>query len=765
MNFNKKILISLGIIFSIIIFGIAIMKLSISILYPENALTNFLKSGFKDICGKAIKFDTVYIKFNGNIVVKNFYLSNSDDFNDNINLIKCDEIIIYTSFLDLIRKNIILTGISMIEPKITIIKNYGKTYSEVFIDDIASAINKDKVNEYIINNFRFELIDSTLSFTEVFINTKSVLDFYNLDLKMWYNGEYITYKFNGNIQNIARDSWFKCSYNSNGKIYLDKKYYEVQLEIKNFDLSYFTNLLNDTFTDKAQVFGDFDGKLNIAGNDEIITCYGKTNISSLNLFYFIQDNQYPFFKEENIKSEFDIKFSQELDKFTIDQFKIDNGPIQLSSTFDYSKDDLLSIEINSNKVNLSKLSETVYFFRDCKYDGEANINGKCVYNYKEKKPENVELNLAIDKFNIIPLKESLSLKEDLIEDSKEDSHELSNVKDGYLLLSADKDNISLRSKFVLDNSDIDIIYNGLILNYEPVKSSNKIEINSKSLQLNLLKEIVFSGIEKIYNLAYLDVFKNFDEQKNFLTEPEGIFINNNDFTLKLHADRLYVAGKSHLNSLDMTQSLIKGVLKTNNFSLEGYNGIYNLDFYSYLRQSYPFFRIKSEFSELDLNAISQDSKLDYSFGGNLSVNINFEASAYRVGQIIENARAGIDISIRDGYINNLPSQNKLNEFLNQNSVKNTLNRRIDFNRFSLNFTQSSNNYNIKNFSFQSPYMYFSAYGNYSVEDGLNIPVNLNISQDNKTDKIPIEIFGNLKTPCVKVKNIGDNQPEQQPLCF
>ena len=752
MNFNKKILSSIGIIFAVIVLIIAIMKISMIVLYPENVLTNSLKSGFKDIFGKAIKFDTVYIKFNGNIVVKNFYLSNSDDFNDNINLIQGNEIIIHTSFFDILRKKIIFTGMSMVKPKITITKNYGKTYNEVLIDDIVSAINKDKISEYIVTSFKFKLINSTLSFTEVFKNSKSVLNFYNVDLKIKYNGEYIAYEFNGNIHDNERNSWFRCSYNSEGKIYLDKKNYEVKFEIENFDLSHLTGFLNDIFINKTQISGAFDGRLNITGNDGIVACYGKLNISSLNLFYYLQEVQYPFFKKENIKSEFDINFSKELDKLTIEQFKINNGSVQLNSAFDYSKDNLFSVKINSNKIDLSKLSESVHFFRDCKYNGEANIDGTCVYNLKDKKAENLELNLSIDKFNIIP--------------QKENSRELSNVADGSLLLTADKENISLKSKFVLDGSDLDIIYNGKILNYEPVKSSNKIEINSKNLQMNLLKEITLSGIRKIYSLAYLDVFQNFDEQKNFLTEPEGIFINNNDFSLKFNANRLYIAGQSHLNILNMDLSLIKGVLKTNNFSLSGYKGIYKLDFYSYLRQSYPFFKIKGEFLDIDLSEISEDSKLDYSFGGNLSVNIMFEVSAYRVGQIVENARAGISISLKDGYINNLPLQNKLNEFFNQINYKDTFNKRIDFNRFSLDFSQSANNYYIRNFSFQSPSVYFSTYGSYGVENGLNIPLNLNIAaQENKTAKIPLEIFGDLETPCVKVKPAkGDDKPEQQ-LCF
>ncbi|MCL1833471.1 MAG: hypothetical protein FWG49_03110 [Leptospirales bacterium] len=757
MNINKKILILIGIVFSVIILSIAIMKISLSVLYPENLLTNFLKVGFKDLFGKAIKFDTAYIKFNGNIAVKNFYLSNSDDFNDNINLVKCDEIIIHTSFPDLIRKKITFTGISMIEPNITINKNYGRTYADVFIDDIVSAPNKEKLNEYIADSFRFELLGSTLSFTEVFKNSKSVLDFYNLDLKFWYNGEYITYKSKGNIHDKVREGWFKCSYSSKGKIYLDKNDYEAQFEVKNFDLNYLTGMLNDNFTNKVQIFGVFDGKFHIASNDDINTCNGKINISSLDISYYLQDDQYPLFKKEKIKSEFKVHFSNEWDKFTIDRFEIDNGAIQLSSTFDYSKDNLLSMKVNSNNIDLDKLSESVHLFRNCKYNGEANINGRCVYSLKDKKAEDIELKLSIENFNIMPLNEN--------------SHDMSNVIDGYLLLKADKEKISLRSKFISDISDIDITYSGQILKWQPIKSSNKIEIYSKNLQLNFLSEIVLSGIRKIYSMAYIDLLRNFDEQRDFLTEPEGIFINNNDITFKLQADQLYVAGESYLNNFDMDISLIKGTLKTNRFSAYGYNGIYRLDLYSYLRQSYPFFRMRGVFSGIDLGAISADSKLDYSFGGNLSVNISFEADAYRVGQIVENARAGIDISIRDGYINNIPFQKKLNEFFNQNGYQDRLNRSVDFKNFSLNFVQSANNYFIRNFSLQSAGIYFGAYGSYSVEHGLNIPVTLSIpQQDKKIDKIPLEIVGNLEAPCINVKAAkGKDKKEQslppEPLCF
>jgi len=749
MNNNKKIIISLGIIFSFVLLSISILKISINILYPGNELHNSLKDSFKDIFGKAIKFDTLYFKYNGDIILHNFYLSNTNDFNDNINLIKCQEITIDTFLFDLIRKKVTISGVYMVGPEVTILKNYGKTYYETFIDDMIGGIDKEKIDKFVTNGFRFELTDSNLSFRETFQNSKSDINFYNLDLKIKYKNNSITYRSYGNIQDKIRDSWFKSSYRVIGKIYLNKEFSEAEIKLENFDLTHLNNIVNDRLSSRTLFTGTFSGELEYSSENDNISCEGSTDTSSLNFYYYEKDIPYQLFKNENFDTSFKFNMSKKLDRLIIEKFEIDDGTLELSSFFDYLENDYLSVQLKSNKIDLKDLSESFYPFKNCNYSGEVSFDGVCKYNIKEKKPDNLNVNLTLNKFNIISLKENCS--------------DLTNVKDCNISLSADKDKIILKTNFSAGKSDLNISSNSRILSWNPVKSTNSIEVFSKKMDDDLLKAILKNTISNVYNLAYVDMFQNFDEQRNFLKEPEGIFINDNDVSIKLHAEKLFIAGKSYLNNLNIDLSLTKGILKTNNFTLDGYNGIYNFNLYTSLNQEYPFFKFSAEAKDLDLNRISYDSGLDYSFGGKLSLDLNFETSAYRIGQVVENGKAGLNISVKDGYINNTPIQNKLSGFLTRNNYTGVFNRKIDFSNFSISFNQSANNFYIKNFAMNSANLSFNSYGIFTEEEGLKVPLNLNITNENKTDRVPLEISGYLETPCIQIKST--NKTKNESLCF
>jgi len=745
MNHNKKIIISFGIIFSVILLSLSLLKISINILYPTNELSNSLKDSFKDIFGKAIKFDSLYFKYNGDIVLKNFYLSNTDDFNDNINLIKCQEITIDTFLFDLLRKKVTFSGVYMVEPEVVVLKNFGKTYYEVLVEDITGGINKDKIKQFVTDGFRFELTDSILSFRETFKTSKSEIELYDLDLKIKYKNDFITYRSYGYIKDKIRKSWFKSSYRVIGKIFLNKNYSEADVELENFDLTHLNNILNDQLTTRTLISGSFSGNFDFVSDNDIISCNGGADTTSLNFFYYEKDIPYPLFKNEKLNTEFSFDITKALDKLTIKKLKIDDGTLELSSTLDYAENDFISIKYDSNKIDLYELSENVYLFKNCRYSGDASFNGVCRYSFKDHKPENINLNLTINKFNIYP--------------SKDNPDDLTNIKDGNFSLLANNDKIEIKSNFKSGNSDLTVLCESKISSWSPVKTSNNIEISSKKLELNLITEILNSTIKKVYNLAYVDMFQNFDEQKNFLKEPEGIFINNNDIVLKIYSEKLILAGRSYLNNLNINLSLLKGVVKTNNFSVEGYNGFYSFNLYSSLNQVYPFFKFSLEAIDLDLDRISYDSGLTYSFGGKLSLDMSFETSAYRIGQIVENGQADLNLTIKDGYVNNTPVQNKLNELMTKNSYNNIFNKRLDFSNFSISFKQSANSYYVKNFSSTGAVLNFNTYGNYTEEDGLKIPLNLNIN--NSTDRVPLEITGKLEAPCFRIKS--KNQTES--VCF
>jgi hypothetical protein len=747
MNQNKKFIISLGVVFSLILFSISMLKISINILYPVNELSNSLKDSFKDIFGKAIKFDTLYFKYNGDIVLKNFYLSNKTDFNDNINLIKCDEITIDTYLFDLIRKKITFAGVYMVNPDINFNKNYGKPYYEIFVEDLTGGINRDKIKQFIRNGFRFELTESNLSFKETFKDSKSEINFYKTDLKVKYKNDYISYRSYGYIGDKIQGSWRKSSYRALGKVYLNKPYSESKLKLENFDLTHMNNFLNDRFKSRTFLAGRFSGNLKIITEEGILKCSGSTGVSSLDFFCYEKNSPYPLFKNKDIDCSFSFTLSENMDNFKIDKLEIDDGIINLTSSVDYVMDDFFSIMIKSNKIDLTNLSESFFIFRNSSYNGELSFEGNCNYKIKENKPEVLNFNLSLNKFNIIPIEKKM--------------RNFKHIKNANIFLSIDKDKIALKSDFKSGQSDFNITYDSILSGWSPVKSSNTIEIKSKTLELSLLKEIIKSTLQNIYNIAYVDMFQNFDEQRNFLKEPEGIFVNNNDISLKLNAEKLNIAGKSYLNNLAVDLSLTKGILKTNNFKLEGYDGDYSFNLYSSLRQEYPYFKFASEAKNIDLDRISYESGLTYSFGGKLSLDAGFETSAYRIGQIVENGKAGLNIAIQNGYFNNTPIQNKLHTLLSNNNQKNVFNKRIDFSSFSIGFLQSGTNFYIKNFNLNSSYMSFSSYGSYTEESGLKIPLNLNVNNEKIIERVPLEITGNLETPCVKVKS----KNETEPVCF
>jgi hypothetical protein len=467
----------------------------------------------------------------------------------------------------------------------------------------------------------------------------------------------------------------------------------------------------------------------------------------MDFFYYEKNSPYPLFKNKDIETNFSFNLSENMDRLKIDKLEIDDGVINLTSSIDYAMDDFFSIELKSNKINLTDLSESFFLFRNSSYTGEMSFSGICNYKIKENTPEVLDFNLSLKKFNIIP--------------NEKKNKNFKHIENGEILLTVKKDKIILKSDFKSGKSDFNITFDSLISGWNPIKSSNNIEIKSKIIELNLLKILLKNTIKKIYNMAYVDMFQNFDEQRNFLKEPEGIFLNNNDISLKLNAEKLIIAGKAYLNSLVMDISLLKGILKTNNFKLEGYDGIYSFNLYSSLRQEYPYFKFTSEAKNIDLDRISYESGLTYSFGGKLSLDAGFETSAYRIGQVVENGKANVNISVQNGYLNNTPVQNKLHTLLSNNNQKDVFNKRLDFSSYSIGIMQSGTNFYIKNFSLNSPDMSFSSYGSFTDESGLKIPLNLNVIKEKTIERVPLEINGNLETPCVKVKS----KNETESVCF
>lgn len=747
MNYNKKIIIAIGIFFSALLIGLSIINISINFMYPGNELAESIKENFKDSFGKSIKFDSMIFKYNGDIILQNFYLSNTTDFNDNVNLIKCNEVVIDTYLLDLLREKITFSAVIMYKPEINIIKNYGKSYSDTFINDIVTGIKNDRIKQFITKRFAIELIDSQLFYREIFKKSKTSIDFRDVDIDIEYHGNELEYELDGKIINTNISRWRSSGFDAEGSVLFDESKSENRVEFDNVDVSIINNFLAEYYKEPLVLKGELSGDIQVNTDKDKIDIRAEVDGENIYASHSYEQNPGYLLKKEDISVEVDISALTSMEQVRINKLTVDDDIVDVSLKSEYIKGEHLILAVQSNKIDLSELSYRFTPVKKSSYDGYFSFNGKLNYNLKEMKPEELALDVNLNQFNLIPSD---------ISDSK-----FGMIKNCDALITAGKEKFLFKTRLDTGNTDIDISLTGQILEWNPFKSKNQLEVFSKNMELALVKRAVMAAINSIYNMAYVDMFQNFDEQRNFLKEPEGIFINNNDLSLKIKASKLVIVNKAALENFNLVMNLEKGNIKTELFSLEGYDGTFNFDAYATLRQEYPLIKIEGGVQNLNISRIAVDSDSAIQGAGILSSDFKFETNAFRIGQIVENGRASFNFGIKDGYISGTDDLKKLNVFLKDSGFPESIPDPLTFSSLTFTFMQSSNEYYIRNFSMSGNKCSFSSSGKYLEEEGLSIPVNLNINIDNNYTKVPLLVFGHLMTPCVKI----NDKKKPDYICF
>ncbi|HOP62706.1 MAG TPA: hypothetical protein PK906_04990 [Spirochaetota bacterium] len=748
MNYNKKIIIVLGIFFSIILLVLSLIHIAFNFIYPGNELAESIKENFKDSFGKSIKFDSMTFKYNGDIILQNFYLSNTTDFNDNVNLIKCDEVIIDTYLLDLLRKKVTFSSLVMYNPDINVIKSYGKSYTDTFINDIISGFNNDKVNQFITKDFSIKLKNSKLYYREIFKNSKTSVDFYNVDLYVDYFENGLKYNLDGKLVNSNLNFWENCGFNAEGRISFSDSVSKNRIGFSNIDISIINNLVSESYMVPLSFKGDVSGELFIiTGNDEVSL---RGEIEGNKFFTTIETDGHSknLLRNEDFRLKTDISASLSMDKINIRHLEIVDNVLKLTFKSDYIKDELFSVNLESDNIDLSELSYRFTPVQKCRYDGNFSFYGKLIYNLKDMTPDDIALEIKLNNFSLEPV------------DALTEANRIIKNCNGFI--TADKEKYNVKADIKAGESDLDISFSGQISDWAPFKSINTLDIKSGKIELALLKKGLLAGITKIYDMAYIDMFQNFDEQRNFLKEPEGIFLNNNNLTIEINADKVIILDNTAFDNLECKIKLEKGVIRTEQFSINGYDGIFNFNTYIVFRQEYPFIKIEGGVENLNISKIAADSESCISAGGILSSDFKFETNAFRLGQIVENGRAEFNLEVKDGYISGTESQNKLKNFISDNGYEFTLPEPLTFSSFAFTLKQASNHFFIKGFRMSGNRCNFSSYGKYEATDGLNVPVNLSLITDKKYTKVPLKLTGELLSPCLM---INDRKKKKESICF
>jgi|GEM_PF-725279 hypothetical protein len=737
LKIDKKFIIFIGFFFLLSAVSAGLLKMTLNIMYPGKQLALVIKESIKDTFGKAVKFDSYYFRLNGDIVLLNFYLSNTTDFNDNFNLVKCYKIVIDTDILRVLNNDIAINGVYIYEPELNIVKNYGKNYYDVIEANFTSGINKELFEKLAGNGFFINIYDGKGNYREVFHNGKNTIQFNDFNLKIKYRDKKIRYKASGDIIRRDKSLFDTCSFTLKGLLDTLTMKSESRFRINNFDIIQLEEYLSDKNLTEYKITGDLSADIRISHADNFTRFNGDCSVDDLECFTQSENCVRYLCKKDDISSEFNLYFSDDLSFISVEKALVEDGIFRISGNLEYHDDNNFSLDFSSNKINLKKLSDYWIFFNGCEYDGYLDLKAKMIYSFDQKRPEQISIGLGLDRFNLRKTAETDPGK--MI------------VKNCNTGLSLNKEGINFTSAFSTAISDFKISAETSIANWSPFTSSTKLSSSSDKLELRLIKNGFVSFVKFIYDEAYVDMFQNFDEQRNFLKEPEGIFINNNDVEINVTADSVPVTGKSSFSDFNINLSLVKGTLTTKNFSLNGFSGLFAFNIYAAFRQDYPFIKITGSLSGLDLGALSASSEAAYGFSGILGGECKFETSAYRIGQVIENGNASLSLSLSAGSFENFRFLKNIHENITANGVACDNFDSIIFNSASFDFAQVGGEFYIRKFNISGSGVNLNGYGKYFGEGGgLKLPLSLQVKNGTEYARVPLLMSGELLAPCIKV---------------
>src|SRR4030042_5438390 len=98
MRFKKKYAAVALIAFVAIINILATLRLLFAVAYPDRVLREVITEYFKTNLNKAVKFEDQYIDYSGNIIISDFNISITSDFNDNVSLVKSKKAVVNLGF-------------------------------------------------------------------------------------------------------------------------------------------------------------------------------------------------------------------------------------------------------------------------------------------------------------------------------------------------------------------------------------------------------------------------------------------------------------------------------------------------------------------------------------------------------------------------------------------------------------------------------------------------------------------------------------------
>ncbi len=746
---------------AIIIFIITVMilagglKVFLLVTFEEREIKSFITDFMKENFNKAVKFDDLSISLLGNIVISNFSISNSSDFNDNINLIKSETAIIRLDFFEALKKRYIIKGVEFDNSEITIYKKYGKGYWENFRE--VFQLKKPLKNIQGLRHDRFQIaIDNArMLYREVFKEETLTVEFDDINSVFIFRQSLMDYYIQATSRNYKSKDLGEGKILLEGRVILsgNSEYISSSTRIKthHFDLSLLNLHLSEHFKENYAFYGSLNTELrliDIRGNASVGV---KLELDDLHLARADEEKgNYTLINNGAFTVELSLDLMNGYKRIMLRRLRLHNRVVDLEGKGIINRDerdDYMDVTVFSNRIDLEELSRTVKPVSDVSYRGILSFNGRFWYDFRNNRAGDIWMNLRLDRFGM---------------DRTVNGREKSLLRELNLRADLHDSVLKMAINVSKDKTDIRSVSQTTISQWNPLESKTEMKISSRYFYLPHLLKHLPRFVDRLYEEAFEDKRLGYEES-NYLKSTAGLLMNKNALNLDVAVQRLQMYDQAGLDSLKFRVSLEKGRMEMKDFTLSGYEGDYSCSLRGYFDSNHPSINFSSSMKKLDMGKLWKESRLKGSVSGLLDLEMDYQLNFYRIAHLVQNARAELSFTLKEGLASGTDFQASLSSFFKKNGFDKADLMNLQFKKVSATLTQSADTFYIKNFACDSDRLSYNTYDKYTYDKGIDLSFKCNLiaAADEKTGPlriaVPLIISGPLMKPLLQVKQKGESE--------
>lgn len=746
MKFKKKYLFAAIVMAVITINLLSTMRLVFSVAYPDRTLKEVITEYFKNNLDKAVKFEDLYIDFTGNVIIYDFNVSITSDFNDNISLIKCDKAVIDLGFIDLVTGSLAIKGIDFNRCDITFLKKYGRSHLECFEQVFGPTRFLEQVRK-TGHDFYIHIHRASVLYRETLRDRQITMELNKVNAALEIDRTTFAYSIDGTIKPYKTETIRKGSFSISGTMDIGKgESYTHRVSIDNIDLTYLNEHIVDYKVAAVALEGGASVDLEISRAKGAVSIKGTCETNNLSVASMI--GKHNLIANENLNCDVDLVIRPDLKSYTARVLNLHDDTFTVESSGSYvenDKADAVRLNFKTNSIDLGDLSQNFTPYRDIEYDGTLRCDGNLAIDFKNNKAAGTRINIALEDFTI---------------QKNEKGNEVRLLDESNLTVKLTDKDISVNISAKPLNSDISLKSQTAISNWVPFRSETKVRAASKRMNLENLRNLTLYLADRAFVSAYDDK-RGGTEKIPFLQKPLGKFLNYNNIGLSTSAATVFYGKKARWKNLLIDARLEKGALLLKDFSVEGYGATYRLGAQAYFNSDQPYVKLDGKIEDFDFGGFYADSGMKGSAGGTARCEFQYEVSVARIGDMLDNSKGNLNLYVGKGTMTDTKLQQGIIRFLKKNGYEAGTLSTINYEDISFSASQQGENFWFSNFSVRGDTLLFSAIGDYMFEAGLSSIFSATVRKEAAVSVIPLKLSGPILAPCIDIYD----RPESQKACF